>query len=290
MRLAITINGIDVTEHVPLDSISIQRGMAPTVGTASLSLLITNDLFIPGLSQYVTPESEEFSLQLQNLDKVVITDDDIGSTGAAQFTGFITKISFEWLSPTETLWSLSCQDATILLDTAVLPDGTYADISDAGLIQTVLSTHIPEIDTSDVQIVIPVLSYNPSDATLRRVITDVADMSGAEWYLDGEERLHYHLLPAATAPFGITDSDQDCIVTDFSRDYTGRANRVIVLGGIDVTTGVAIRVTAEDAAHQSECGKVYALTVIDRSITVLAIAQLRAQAELSRRPGHVAQR
>jgi len=282
MPYTITINGKDLSSQIKVDDLQISRGLNGQVGTATLALIVDQKL-VPRFDYAFFGQAYFADEGVQTLHSVVITDEN----GAKVFTGIISTIGYEQLSPGLDLWTLSCQDETIKLDTTVVTK-TWANVSDATIISDAFSlAGLTQYDvTTYVTATKTIPAYEAKDVSVKQILTDLAELTGALWYLDPEGKLHWNTGSLGNAPFSLSDQPDNSTsfpyrITGLTRDYSGRANRITYLGGND-DSGNEISVTVEDTQHQADYG-VWAITLVDREITDLNTLTLKAQNELAKR-------
>ena len=282
MAYTITINGKDLSSQIKIDDFSIERGLNGQVGTARLALIVDQKL-VPRFDYAFFDQAYFTDEGVDTLHSVVITDE----SGTKIFSGIISTISYEQLSPGLDLWTLACQDDTIKLDTTVVTR-SWANATDATIISDAFAAAgLTQFDaTTYVTGTTTIPAYEAKDVSVKQILTDLAEITGALWYLDPDGKLHWNTGSLGNAPFALSDSPDNVNsfpyrITDLSRDYSGRANKITYLGGNDAN-GDEISVTVEDTQHQADYG-VWAITLVDRQITDLDTLTLKAQTELAKR-------
>ena len=264
------------------DANGIQLTIYPSIG--SNADLTTYDVAAVGT---ITIQKQQLILDTGDVAyRKVEGDADEGKV----FSGYITNIAYEQLSVAIDEWTLECQDQTVLLDTTVINDSWTSSPpeTDQGIIQDAFSNYLPEIDTSNVDSTETIVNFVAKDVTLRKMMDQLCEITNCVYFIDPDKNLYYGTAPLGDAGFDISDEPDESATYEYEmrsyrKDYTGRANKVTMLGAIDEDTGDDISATVQDGAHQATYGQVYAVTLLDRETTDPGVLALKASVELALR-------
>jgi len=210
--------------------------------------------------------------------------------GDRQFAGYVSDVRPEYLrsNPAKIKYHITCQDYTVLLDNTEVTEISYSNQTDKDIIQAVFTAYLPEVDTSLVSSLTTIETFNLEGESLRTFMEKIAELTGAEWYLDFDKRLRYYLPSSNPAPFSLTETpdystsfDFDRKSFDYAEDFRTPANRVKVIGGLKENE-TAYTATSQDLNSQAAFGKVFSRVIVDRNIASDTEAQLRAQVEVQR--------
>jgi len=213
-------------------------------------------------------------------DAVIIRD--VAGTPVL-FTGTVAKIGRALLGPTEARYTLTCVDYASLLASVVVTKtyGSSPPTSDQAVIVDLFATYLPGITTSAVDVVEADIDISFEGITLREALQRIAELTGAEWYVDANKDLHYYTSPTNPAQFSLSDTPNYSTSFPYTRnpqydvESTMLCNRIVVQGGVD--TGATA--TVEHPASQALYG-IKEKLVIDRSLTTNAQCAAFGQAYL----------
>lgn len=256
--LKITVAGTDITAHVDLRSVRIFN-VAGQADTARF---------------YVKAGG---GLGLAELQEVIITN----PAGTERyFAGYISKLEERGEGPYLD-YDVECVDYTFYLEHPEgLVSGEYGNQSDASVIADFMATCCPDLDaTTYVEVVKSDVVYIKFDReTPKRALERLAEISGAEWYVDygpgpsGKKAyLHYFAPGSNPAPFSLSDNP------DFSSSFPyeelteikepPKANKVIVVGRGDI-------VVTRTRGAETDYG--WWLTAVHRDNNITTTAQAEA--------------
>jgi hypothetical protein len=214
-------------------------------------------------------------------------------SGAKIFRGFVTSIDVRQSNDADQVWSIQCVGIESLL-TAVVVDETWTAQSDRQIIQSVFAEYLPAISTEDetVDEIAVALDFDAQDITLKQLLENLSDVSGAEWRITEDLELQWKEPGTVIAPFGFSDTPNNdpedetlptyrWLVSNRQSSSIEFCNRVIALGG--VVDDEELRSVANDTDSQSALGRIVERTVVNRQIGNQAALDLWAAIELERR-------
>jgi len=256
--LKITIDGVDRTSSIPVESIRIVDALGKQINTASFSL--TNG----------------GAMGLAELQEVIISS----PSGATRyFAGYIHSLAGHSRGPMLD-YEVECVDYSWDLNHAeTLVNGTYEGKSDQWIIQNAVAACIPDIDCTTYveEIKADTVSREYVQQQPWAVLDDLAELAGAEWYVDYDKKLHYFDSGTNTAPFSLSDA------YDLSASFpyadlvetveAPTANRVIVVGAGTVTA-------TRTLGAEGDYGRWLTTVLKDKNITTTAQAEERGDALL----------
>lgn len=146
-------------------------------------------------------------------------------------------------NPDRADYRVSCADYSVLLDKAVV-NKEWFETADDTIISEIFSYAEPDLsgvfDTSTevAQVLSSVEKFRAARLTVRQALDRLANMIGADWYIDADKQLHYFDSNDADAPYDLTDDSPDGSTThryaDLGQNISGseRVNRVTIVGGL----------------------------------------------------------
>jgi len=215
------------------ESIIIDSLLSRRVDTAKLILEGTNDV------------GRDI---IEKTDEIIIYNDD---ESRKLFAGLVSKVS-KRLEGITLLFHLSCQDYTILLDTAIV-NKVYENETGQAIIQDLFTTYLPEVTTAtyidDDGLTYSRIVFNRK--TLREALENLAANAKFDWYVDYDKDLHYFAAEKNVAPFNLSD-DPDNSATypyrhfTYDRDASKIINRVLVEGGSYMSSNTEFELPANN--------------------------------------------
>lgn len=278
MQLRLQISGIDVSSFALLQSTEISQELSNRLATAKVKFLVQGVGSLYDLSEY--DESTYASLiagLVTNLAEVIITNTDDDSK---VFAGYITKISYDRISKQDVFYEVDCTSYGLTLDTTVV-NQTFTSTTDRAIIQAVCAGTGITATNANIAVLASLSDFEAKDISVRQVLDDLCELTGAEWFVDFDKNLKYRTATAVAAPFNFSDQSFAWNIESYSTDFTIPANRVKVIGGL-TSGGTDLTYTANDTASQATYG-IQAATVVDRNLRIPALLELRANVELARR-------
>lgn len=211
--VTITINSVNVTDHVPWDSIRIENILTQQVDRCTFKIrkFGTQHTYRPVPGR-----------------QVVISD-----SGTTVFGGVITKITEQSIANNILEFLIECSDYTRLLDQHLVAE-TYEAMTVNEIIADIIANFCPTGITGanvdcDQEIDFIQFKYEPVSYCLKQL----ADLVGYDWYIDYSKDIHFQAPSAEGAPIDLTDDggvyDMNSLI--IRRDNTQVRNSVIVRGG-----------------------------------------------------------
>lgn len=200
--IKVKINGVDVTSYVMISGspgsvpsgITIDNVLASRIDQCKLGLYPADAL---GLGVWQT---------------IAITND---AETVTYFGGYVTRLDFAPLTDSEgnrTLAAaLDCQDHTVLLEKSII-NYEWVNEWDDDIIDGILANCSPaldgEIDASGISAIraTEIVKFRASRLTVRETMNRLADIAGADWYIDYDGALHWFATEDAVAPFNLSDA------------------------------------------------------------------------------------
>lgn len=181
------------------------------------------------------------------------------------------------------LLRIECRDQTALLDqTDVDDERTYSETTDAAIIADVCGEFYPALDVTNVDTTAYIKSFKFEEGeSLMSGLRRLADRTGASFYVDVDNALHWFLPTANPAPWGISDEPDG--VTTFAcereslqvrREWQVPCNRVRVVGAVSGSANISAVVN--DTHSQTVYG-IRSRTIVDRSCDTVEEATARGQ-------------
>jgi len=181
------------------------------------------------------------------------------------------------------LLKIECRDKTATLDqTDVDDERTYSETTDAAIITDVCGEFYPTLDVTNVDTTAYIKSFKFEEGeSLLTGLSRLADRTGASFYVDVDNALHWYLPTANPAPWGISDEPDG--VTTFAaerqsmsmrREWQTPCNRVRVVGAV---SGIANISVVESDVHSQAVHGIRSRTIVDRSCDTTEEARARGQ-------------
>lgn len=188
------------------------------------------------LSKSLGDSSATLDLDCINLTNVHIMDSiTLTIDGNVRFAG-VVKNQSDTLTGTTKTSSLTCVDNTDKLQRFLIAT-TYTSQTAKQIIQNVFSTYASWVNTSLVKdIGGTISSINFDYDNLSAVVDKLADISGAYWYLDSNNYLHFFADNDGAASINY-NSTSNMLAESVNIDYEAQelANRVYVIGARDAS-------------------------------------------------------
>lgn len=174
--LRVTIGGVDVSNYVDVRSMNITQVLTRRGDTATFNI-----------------HDYTLGMSFQLLATVVIVD----SVGNTMFSGPLTTLERDPVSPTETLFVMGAQDWTYYLS-KTLVNKKYTDMTVDAIVKDLLASFPPgvAITTNNVQANLPLLAYisfphvRLSDA-FDKLVRFSSSLSTLMWDIDPYKDLHF---------------------------------------------------------------------------------------------------
>lgn len=286
MRLTVFLNNTNVSDAVEATSLTVNKDISSRISTASFTLLIRN---VQEVARYDAPASTydaaRYGVDVREMYAIEVKD--IG-LGVVHFGGQVSRVQYRRESANTLRIQCDCSDYTTILDRTIVPSASFTGQSDRIIIQTIVNTYCPQVFAfnADIAELLPSIgNYEIQSKSVRQVIEEICELSGAEWRVDYYRHLLYFSPSAYPAPFGLSSAPDNVstfgidAATEYTRDFIKPVNKCTVIGGFDVG-GAQISAVYEDPISETLYG-VQAHTIVDREITIATDAILKAQATVA---------
>lgn len=212
MAYTITINAVDRTGDVVNGSVTISDYINDKQNICDLKLIDVSGTGMP-----------------ETGDEITIVDD----SDATIFAGYVTRIKINSKLTTGTVTAdIQCIDYVWLFDRNLV-HATYENMTDAEIIQQIVSDYCPGFGITTTNVVegvtIDQISFNYIQPS--QCMRKICDLTGRNWYIDYDKDIHYFPLATTTAPFNITSSTGTYTGLKLQKDASQIKNRVYVRGG-----------------------------------------------------------
>lgn len=281
MRLTVLVNDSDLSDAVDAKSLTINKDISSRISTASMTFVLKD---VQNTARYdelgTTYDTARYGVDIREMYAIEIRE---STFGILHFSGQVSRLQYKRESRNVLRIQCDCSDYTSILDRTVIPSATFTGQSDRSIIQAVVAAYCPTISslTANIAQILPTVGYYQVESkSVRQVIEEICELSGAEWRVSAKD-LFYFLPTAYPAPFGLSSAPDNFTTfgidadTEYTRDFIKPVNRCTVIGGFE-PGGTQINVTYEDPVSEVMYG-VQAHTIVDRDITLVADAILRAK-------------
>lgn len=284
MNALIHVNGADVTDSCLLSATRITADSSKRITTASITIMGQS---LTNAARYDTAHYDQdvYSLDLKELYLVTILDGRDGVTKLFEGQIYAFSMAQSDAAGFSVFYQADLSDYAAWLDRSVCW-GNYTltlPNSDQGIIQGLLGNFCPRINSADVASLVPVIQkYDWQTKTCRQVLDDMSALSGGEWHVDFDGKLHYG--PASNyplAPFNLSTSPDMIMsfpvkVSGYKHDFNNPVNRAFVRASIDIASAAPIQASYSDPISIQKYGT-YDYAVVDTQITTSWDASLRAK-------------
>lgn len=273
MNFRVKINGVDISDIALIEGLEISRRTDEAISTARVQI-----------QQRLNPGSKFSAKSILEQQEIIIFEDTV--VEFARFAGYISEITRTGQDNEKYLLDIRAVDYGILTErkvsTLVFTDATDRAIAHALAAEAGLGSADSTVDFTNI-----LAEFDARDLTTREALERLAEITGCRWHVDPAKTLWYFKPGTRFASFNLSDTPDYTLsfpyqMTSFQREFSSAANRMLLLGGADSSTGGELRVTREDAASISTYGVIEAVKV-DRSITAASVGQLLLDAELAER-------
>lgn len=221
MQVRLLINSIDLTAHLFQDW-DIQKSDQDDIDVVQISL---ND--------------EANNLVINRGRDVII--EKWSDANTRHFGGIVAEIVKTPLGLGRRI-DITCQDWKILLDRMTFSK-RYTNKTDQFIIQNAFTeTGLTEIDTTDVASTRTIDFIRFTGHSLRSMLDQISQITGAKWSLDSKKKLHYKPEGTIAASFSLSDNPDE--VTSwpyYNSQYVeelGNYNEVEVRGGVALSDNI----------------------------------------------------
>lgn len=302
MEIRVELDGTDVSDSVLLADTRINYDMSRRISQATVtfmggqpgavarfdSAIHDGNVFTAGSStaprfDYANFDQVYYTIDVHELASVIIYR---RSDNYKMFAGQIGKFDLvpSWIGTFSIFYKCSLNDYSAILDRTYAWDSTVVTLpaSDQRIIQELIAAYAPEIDTSLVMMMVPVISaYEYANKSLRSILDDIVQLSAGEWSLDFDKRLHYGPVSSAPpAPFAVSSapdhvSSMPYNLQTYTRDFSNPINRCHVRGNW-TATGTIVDMEYQDPVSIALYGE-YEYGIFNNSLASPLDAFLQAQ-------------
>lgn len=210
--LVITHDGIDITDLVATDTLSILDARNSERDTLVCRIdKQPSDTFVPQLNK-----------------EVIVTLD-----GVRIYGGVVINYSSQRPEPPTVNYQIECSDFTHTLDSQLVTERFIGETANF-IIAELFADYAPAGFTANdvvANVTIDRISFNR--LTLSQCLDKIARLLNYSWYVDYNKNLHFFAQNSDAAPFNISDGDGNHIPTSLvlRKDISQLRNRIIVEGG-----------------------------------------------------------
>ncbi len=200
------------------------------------------------LTQVITsqPDTCEFTIKKfgdRTYRPEVGDDVQVRNDGIHIFAGVITEIDEQYDVSDYAGYRVVCTDYTYKLDARLVVE-TYEDMTVDAIMTHLKANYLPSdvtIDNVDCDTTINFAAFNYEPVS--QVIAKLAELAGADWYIDPYKDIHFAVQQTIDAPFDLSDDGGKYVYDSLivRRDQTQIRNVIYVRGGeylANVTTAV----------------------------------------------------
>jgi len=213
--MKIMVNGVNLARYWVTKSLRIRSAITRQIDTCELEFVDRDG---------VAPD-------VQEKHEIIISND---ADTERYFGGYVASIDMKAYAQTRRR-IVSCQDYSILLETKLVNE-IYESQTDNAIILDLFATYLPGIDVATyVETSVTIDRIVFPHVTLREALERVCEVSGFDWYVDYNEKLHYFAEETNLAPFDLLDTEvltHPHKMRSYVKDARKIENRILVLGGI----------------------------------------------------------
>ena len=161
-------------------------------------------------------------------DEVIVTQD-----GTKMFGGKIIELEEAYETSDYVAYRVTCTDYTHDLDGRLVVE-VFENMTVLAIIQYLKANYLSNsvtINNVDVTTVIKYAAFNYEYVS--EVLRQLAELSGADWYIDYDKDIHFNIQKSESAPFNLSDTGGKYVYESLvvRRDLTQLRNIVFVRGG-----------------------------------------------------------
>lgn len=203
----VLIDGVDRTQQIRFDSLSINNIINQRVDTCSFRLKYK------GWRPQVT-------------DEIVIEDDN----GDRIFGGYLVRVN-EQQHSLGLMYQIECKDYTQDFNRLLVLE-RYRNVTVDYILNDLLAKYAPGFTLESPAITTVVKSITFNRITLTQAIEKLAGRLNNYWYIDYYKGLHFFASSGESAPFGITDTTNAIKDTlELEKDVSQLRNKIYIKGG-----------------------------------------------------------
>lgn len=217
-NITLLINGVDRTDFLESNSLSIDDILTQEVNTCSFNLIdeTQNATYKPQIGQEVH----------------IFYRETIYSDPYLIFAGRISEMPQSQFSIKKYIYAITCTDYTQDLQRNLVVE-SYTNQLAGDIIRNIVATWGKTLGTFYVEngLLINYISFNYQFPDI--CITQIAELIGYDWYVDYEKQVHFFPPSTNDAPYQLTDniSDGEYRGLEISIDKSSLKNKQIVRGG-----------------------------------------------------------
>lgn len=212
MEVIINVGGSDKTKSIIPDSFSLNRALTSQVDTVTFQMTRVNGTgFKPSI-----------------LDVVTITE---GGTNI--FGGQIITVDEEIENNNLEIFTVEAKDYSFDMDRYLVTQ-TYESQTGTQIITDIATNILPAgytVTNVDVPTTIAYISFNYEYPT--KVFQQIADLTGYDWYVDGNKNIYFKAKTSTLSPFNLTDTNDKYFFNSLKirSDVKNLRNTIYVRGG-----------------------------------------------------------
>jgi hypothetical protein len=213
-NLILTIDSIDKTSILQMESLYITDVLTSEVNTCEFSIFDSTQTFIPKKGQ-----------------EIVVYRKTTGDF-EIEFGGIIIDINQEQIAPYSYQYRITCNDYSECLKKRLVVE-TYENMTIEEIIYDIVTNYAKDIGTYFVESGTLIDKYQFNYKYPFDCLVELAGIMNWSWYVDYERNIHFFPLNTNTAPYSITDDKDDCKYRNLTirYDHTQTRNDLIVRGG-----------------------------------------------------------
>lgn len=212
MPISITIAGVEKATSIEPGSFNLQRALTNQVDTAKMRVV----------------KNPDNTYKPEIVDDVVITDADSN----VLFGGQIITIDETVEGKDIELIDCTAKDYTFDMDRSLVI-GAWENTSVDDIIADINSDFLTGYDISEVDcpFVIGYIAFNYEYPS--KCLQQLAELTGYDWYVDYQKKIHFFSRETRVAPFNLTDTSGNFLYNTLkiNKDVKNLRNTVIVRGG-----------------------------------------------------------
>lgn len=215
MEAIIKIAGVDRSQNIPPESVTLYRALTSQTDTLQFNVVRKGGDAGGGYKP-------------DQLDTIEVIEN-----GIVIFGGQILEIEESVEGADVETIKCSCRDYSYDMD-RYLVVGTYEDMSVNDIIASINTTFLPagyDISMVDCPTIVRYASYNYEQPS--KVFQQLAELTNSDWYVDESKKIHFFLKTATSAPFNLTDDNENFYYNtlEIKNNVKSLRNSIVVRGG-----------------------------------------------------------
>jgi len=216
--ITVLINGIDKTDYIESNSLSIEDILTQEVNTCSFSFIDES---------IVATDKPQIGQEVH-----IFYRETIASIPTLIFAGRISEAPQVQFSKRKYIYSITCTDYTSDLQRNLVADSYTSQLA-GDIVRDLVQNWGKTLGTFYVDdgVLINYISFNYMFPDV--CITEIAELIGYDWYVDYNKQVHFFSPITNVAPYRLTDniSDGEYRGLEISIDKTSLRNKQVVRGG-----------------------------------------------------------